>query len=91
MQIIISTNGHGRCVYDETIDLASLGTLCIQRGSHVEPDEAGQWWADLSPVSGPTLGPFTHRSQALTAERQWLEREWLQPSTSEAGRRVEHG
>ena len=91
MEIIFATDGQGRCVYDEAIDLTTLGKLAIQRGSHVEPDEAGQWWADLAPVSGPCLGPFEHRSQALSAEREWLEHEWLQPSTDQAGQRVEHG
>ena len=43
----------------------------------LEPDDAGQWWADLSPVHGPRLGPFGVRSQALDAERLWLETHWL--------------
>ena len=41
MEIIFAANGQGRCVYDEAIDLTTLGKLAIQRGSHVEPDEAG--------------------------------------------------
>jgi len=77
MEIIIAPNGQGRCVYAEDIDLSALGELTIRRGSHVEPDEAGQWWADLSPVDGPRLGPFERRSQALDAERTWLESNWL--------------
>ena len=35
----------------------------------------GLWWADMSPITGkdgPVLGPFQHRSEALTAERDWL-------------------
>ena len=77
MEIIITAAGQSRCVYGEEIDLATLGKLEIQRGSHVEPDEAGQWWADLSPVAGPRLGPFDCRSRALDAEREWLEANWL--------------
>jgi hypothetical protein len=80
MQIVIRPDGSLRCLYDEELDLALLGKLEIRRGSHVEPDEAGHWWADLFPVSGPKLGPFEHRSEALTAERDWLERNWLQPA-----------
>ncbi|MHB8860928.1 MAG: hypothetical protein ACYC6N_00885 [Pirellulaceae bacterium] len=49
----------------------------ISRGSHVEPDAAGNWYADLSPVGGPLLGSFSHRSAALAAERDWLEGHWL--------------
>ena len=39
-----------------------------RRASHVEPDADGRWWADLSPVAGPRLGPFEVRSAALDAE-----------------------
>ena len=85
MEILIMPDGTLRCLYGEAIDLAALGSLQIQRGSHVEPDAAGQWWADMSPVSGPDLGPFTRRSQALDAERDWLETYWLSPLDSWKG------
>ena len=77
MQLLIDAQGNIRCLYDETIPLANLGTLAIARGSHVEPTISGQWLADLSPVSGPCLGPFATRSLALDAERAWLEANWL--------------
>jgi hypothetical protein len=77
MQLVIKPDGQVRCLYDEAVDLASLGTLTIQRGSHVEPDAQGRWLADMTPVAGPTLGPFQRRSEALAAERAWLERNWL--------------
>jgi hypothetical protein len=73
MMIVIQPDGTARCLYGETIDLAEIGHLAINRASHVEPDESGQWIADLSPVSGPTLGPFAARSVALAAEAAWLE------------------
>lgn len=82
MQLIITPEGAGRCLYDESIPLNTLGRLQIQRGSHVEPDEAGQWWADLSPVDGPMLGPFDTRREALAAEVQWLEMHWLPRCTA---------
>lgn len=81
MQLVIGPAGAVRAIYDETIDLSTLGALSIARGSHVEPDEHGRWIADLSPVSGPRLGPFPHRSLALAAERDWLEAHWLVPIT----------
>jgi hypothetical protein len=56
--------------------------MSIQRASHVEPDEQGQWWADLAPVHGPKLGPFAVRSAALDAERCWLEAFLSEPSSS---------
>lgn len=77
MQLIIDACGQVRCLYSEAIDLAALGSLSISRGSHVEPDQQGQWIADLSPVSGPVLGPFLKRSDALAAEVAWLEEHWL--------------
>ena len=76
MQLRIDPGGVVHAVYDETIDLAVLGTVSIRRASHVETDAHGQWWADLSPVSGPQLGPFARRSAALAAERDWLEQHW---------------
>jgi hypothetical protein len=77
MQLVIRLGGTVHCLYSEELDLHELGSLAIARGSHVEPNSAGQWNADLSPVGGPVLGPFHNRSDALTAERQWLEAHWL--------------
>jgi hypothetical protein len=77
MQLIILPTGEIRCVYAEVIDLARLGELAIRRASHVEPAATGCWFADLSPVSGPVLGPFDCRSEALAAEQVWLDAAWL--------------
>lgn len=80
MQLVITPGGMVRCIYDEAITPSSLGLPVIRRASHVEPDESGQWRADLSPVGGPLLGPFALRSDALAAELLWLESHWLAPS-----------
>ena len=85
MQMLIDSTGTLRCVYDEAIDLAAIGTVVISRASHVEPDECGRWVADLSPVGGPSLGPFEQRSQALAAEQQWLDEHWLSAGMQVAG------
>lgn len=77
MQLVITPTGTIRCLYDEAIDLHAFGQPVISRGSRVEPTADGQWIADLSPVGGPSLRPFPCRSQALDAERQWLEEHWL--------------
>ena len=71
-----------RCLYDEAIDLTSLGRSAIQRASYVEPDQPGQRWADLSPVRGPRLNPFLMRSEALLDETAWIEKNWLMTSGS---------
>jgi hypothetical protein len=77
MDIIVAVDGTARFVYDETLDLTTLGSLDIRRASHVEPTDDGRWTADLSPVDGPSLGPFTTRSEALLAEQAWLAAHWL--------------
>jgi len=72
MELIIAPSGVTRCIYGEELDLSQLGEVQIQRASRVEPDSRGFWYADLSPVGGPTLGPFHKRSEALDAEVIWL-------------------
>lgn len=84
MDLIVDNKGLVRCIYDEGIHLAALGSVDIKRASHVEPTPDGQWTADLSPVAGPSLGPFTLRSEALAAEHQWLERNWLSGDSASA-------
>ena len=72
MELLIGAGGDVHCIYGEELDLGCLGTVEIRRASSVEPDDAGHWWADLSPVMGPRLGPFQKRSAALEAEVDWL-------------------
>ena len=85
MQIIIEPDGTARCIYSEEIDLAAIGSPTITRASHVEPDQQGGWQADLSPVDGPVLSGFAHRSEALAAEHAWLETHWLPGSSGGSG------
>jgi hypothetical protein len=73
VELVIHPSGTIKCIYDEALDLEELGDLAILRASHVEPDGDGMWMADMSPLSGPLLGPFRRRSEALAAERCWLE------------------
>lgn len=77
MQLVIMPGGVIRCVYSEAIELAAMGSPAITRASHVESDGQGLWFADLSPVAGPRLGPYGLRSEALAAEKAWLETHWL--------------
>lgn len=79
MEIIIQTDGNARCVYGESIPICELGKAGIKRASHVEPNRDGNWTADLGPVGGPVLGPFSERSLALEAETSWLRDNWLSP------------
>ncbi len=77
MHLVITQTGTTRCIYDDALDLHSLGHVTIRRGSYVEPDANGLWQADLTPVNGPVLGPFKRRHDALEAERAWLLAYWL--------------
>jgi hypothetical protein len=77
MQLVIERDGLIRCIYDESIDLQRLGATVIKRASHVEPTASGTWTADLTPVGGPILGPYLARSQALNAEVDWLNQNWI--------------
>ena len=73
MELVVDAGGDIRCIYGEELDLREIGKLQITRASHVEPDRDGFWWADMGPVGGPVLGPFRNRTEALQAEREWLE------------------
>ncbi len=77
MELFVGLDGQVRCLYDEELDLSLLGRLSIARASRVETTVDGLWTADLSPVGGPILGPFSRRSEALSAERHWLLEHWL--------------
>lgn len=77
MLMIFDTNGSISCLYSDILELDQIGRLTISRGSHVEPTPDGQWTADMSPVCGPVLGPYRSRRDALAAEVDWLEANWL--------------
>lgn len=71
--LVISPSGTLTFIYDDELQpLVSEGDATISRVSHVEPNSAGCWVADMSPVGGPELGPFDLREEALTAEKLWL-------------------
>ena len=72
MKLIVQPGGRIVTVYSEEIDYGTLGKPTVRRVSHVEPDADGQWYADMSPVNGPQLGPYAKRSEALDAELSWL-------------------
>ena len=77
MDLVIRTDGDVTTLYSEQLDLSALGVVNISRASHVEPDESGQWFAEI--IDGPKLGPFSRRSEALAAEVAWLTEHRLQP------------
>lgn len=73
--IKIRPDGSIQFIWNDTFArLFHKGEGKIMRASNVEPTENGLWVADLSPVSGPALGPYTERGEALAAEVDWLEK-----------------
>lgn len=77
VQVVVDSRGTLRMVFDDRVDMRSVGTVTIRRGSHVEPTADRRWTADLSPVIGPVFGPFDSRREALDAEVTWLNTYWL--------------
>lgn len=77
VELVVSTDGTTRSIYDERFDMKLIGRLNIARASHVEPTPSGDWLVDLNPVNGPQIGPFDKRSEALAAEVAWLQQNWL--------------
>lgn len=74
LSLTVHPDGRVEFIHDDAL-VALVGatlTIHIRRASHVEPTESGQWIADMSPVCGPTLGPFPTRAAALAVERAWL-------------------
>ena len=78
-ELFVSPDGTARGLYGELIDPGVIGAARTVRASHVEPYLRGGWTADLTPSGGPTLGPFPLRSDALTAEADWLTEHLLNP------------
>ncbi len=76
MGIVVEATGRLRFIWDDALaGMTELGEATVCRASHVEPTGGERWngWkADLSPVGGPTLGPFATHGAAIQAERNWL-------------------
>jgi len=72
VQLVIKPTGVLIGIYDDSFDYGTFGRPQIRRASHVEPDRQGHWFADLSPVDGPILGPFDKRYEAIDAELEFL-------------------
>lgn len=89
LTICVTPEGECRAIITDGADRAKgvlrrIGSYRPVRASHVEPDDVGDWVADLSPVNGPKLGPFTLRADALAAETAWLEENWLPGNSTDA-------
>ncbi len=77
MKIKVQPDGTITHIYTEKLDLGGIGKVTTKRASCVEPNDDNKWTADLTLSSGPVLGPFKTRSEALAAEVEWLEKNIL--------------
>lgn len=71
MTLFIKPNGNIECLYSEEIDLSELGTLTVQRASHVEFNNEKQLW-EVRLVNSGVLGYFKTRREALDFEIEVL-------------------
>jgi hypothetical protein len=73
--IFILPDGTIRFLYYDELKSIISGQTVFKRASHVDPEmtaDGPRWFADLHPSSGPKLGPFLTRDDALEAEVKWL-------------------
>jgi len=71
-ELLIAPDGSIRFLYHDALALLLReGDASLFRASHIEPIGSA-WFADLSLVDGPTLGPYPLRADALRAEQEWL-------------------
>lgn len=77
MKILIKKGGIIEYIYEDSLHNMLKLAGKITRASHVEPNEKGEWTADMAPSNGPVLGPFATRTKALAAEVAWLERSMM--------------
>jgi hypothetical protein len=73
LKIKVQPDGTITHIYTEKLDLSSIGKPTTKRASCVEPTMDNKWTVDLALSSGPVLGLFNKRSEALAAEVKWLE------------------
>ena len=88
MQKIINIKPGGlmEFVHDDRLrGLLHQGQAQIGRASTVEPGDPAKgqnplcWFTNLAPISGPLLGPFQTRSEALGQEQEWINLYHLTP------------
>ena len=72
IMLTFTPDGQGRCLYTEAIDLGKIGSLTIERATHIEFDNKAQRWRVYD---GTGVGMFSghSRQECLDWERQHLD------------------
>ena len=74
--IFILPDGTVKFIFDDALrPVLDIGISDVRRASHVELEETEdglKWFADMSLVEGPKLGPFDSRDLAVKEEINWL-------------------
>jgi len=73
--IVFGTDGRGRCLYTERVDLAAVGDLAVARATVVEYDNGRGLWGVRPADGGPLLFRHASREACLAWERQHLQTE----------------
>ena len=71
IQIEITDMGAVRMLHDDAVDLSDLGTIRVERASHVEFDNATGFWTVRSAKTGELLQARTTRAAALAWEKEY--------------------
>ena len=66
-------DGHAHCLYDEAIDLHTLGHLHMRRASHIEFNERTQQWEVRLVRGGDVVFADPSRKMCLAWERRHLD------------------
>ena len=81
IRIKVTPSGAVSMIYNEAYDMSAHGPTKIRRASQVEPNADGKWEADMSLLgeehAGVILGPFDDRSDAITAEVDYINKHYL--------------
>ncbi len=73
VELLVQPDGNIRCLYTDLIDLSALGTLHVNRASHVEFNDSDQTWSVRLADTGEVIGKgFKTRTEALEFEVNYL-------------------
>lgn len=74
--IFILPDGTINFLYDDVLKpLLECGESSFRRASNIDPKmtkDGPRWFVDLSLSSGPEIGPFETKDEAIKAEIDWL-------------------